>query len=68
MMKSEHMYTENHWVIIKNSLQKGKVIETTELWGTTILTVWLPATDTIVRLSPAEVEYAAVCCRRLLGA
>jgi ERCC4-related helicase len=47
---------ENHWVIIKNSSQKGKVIETYELWGTTILTVWVPASDAIVRLSPAEVE------------
>ena len=50
------MYSDNNWVIIKNSSQKGKVIETTELWGTTILTVWVPVSDAIVRLSPAEVE------------
>ena len=50
------MYSENNWVIIKNSSQKGKVIEITELWSTTILTVWVPASDAIVRLSPAEVE------------
>lgn len=50
------MYSDNNWVIIKNSSQKGKVIETTELWGMPILTVWVPVSDAIVRLSPAEVE------------
>jgi ERCC4-related helicase len=53
------MYSENRWVIIKNSSQKGKVIETTELWGSTILTVWVPVSDAIVRLSPEEVEPAS---------
>ncbi len=53
------MHTENNWVIIKNSSQKGKVIETTELWGSTILTVWLPLSDDIVRVASELVEPAS---------
>lgn len=47
---------ENPWVIIKNTTQKGKVIDTAELWGIRILTIWIPDTDEILRLSPEEVE------------
>ena len=50
---------EHHWVIIKNTSRKGKIIETTELWGTTILTVWIPNSDAILRLRPEEVEPAS---------
>ena len=53
------MNSEHHWVIIKNTSRKGKIIETTELWGTTILTVWIPNSDAILRLRPEEVEPAS---------
>lgn len=46
---------ETPWVIIKKSSQKGKIIESTDLWDTRILTIWLPDTDQILRLSPEEV-------------
>lgn len=55
-MIHEDMNTETPWVIIKNTSQKGKVIDVADLWGTRILTVWIPDTDEILRLSPEEVE------------
>ena len=51
---------KHHWVIIKGSSQKGKIIESTELWGTSVLTVWIPNSDAILRLRPEEVEPAHV--------
>ena len=53
------MNSEHYWVSIKNTSQKGKIIEFTELWGTTVLTVWIPNSDAILRLRPEEVEPAS---------
>ena len=49
---------ENHWVIIKNSSQKGKIIESTELWGTSVLTVWIPNSVLVryIKLNEEEID------------
>jgi hypothetical protein len=36
------MYKEGDWVRIAETSQKGKVIDVADLWGESIVTVWLP--------------------------
>jgi len=56
---SPQSFSEGDWVFIHPQKVFGKIIETTSLWGNTSFRIWLPSSDSVVRvdasaLSPAQ--------------
>ena len=52
-------FTEGDWVFVHSQNTIGKIIEKSCLWGNTVFRVWLPSTDSIIRvprssLSPTQ--------------
>ncbi len=45
---------EGDWVHVLTHQATGKVIEKSFLWGNTSFRVWLPSTDSIIRVSPSQ--------------
>lgn len=45
---------ERDWVHVLTHQATGKVIEKSFLWGNTSFRVWLPSTDSIIRVSPSQ--------------
>ncbi|RME55979.1 helicase, partial [Candidatus Parcubacteria bacterium] len=56
---SPQSFSEGDWVLVYPQNAIGKIIEKMCLWGNTSFRVWLPSTDSIIRvdasaLSPAQ--------------
>jgi len=56
---SPQSFSEGDWVLVHPQETIGKIIEKTSLWGSAVFRVWLPASDSIIRvdasaLSPAQ--------------
>ena len=52
-------FAEGNWVLVHPQKVLGKVVEKTSLWGSTYFRVWLPSSNSVVRvdgsaLSPAQ--------------
>ncbi len=55
------------WVRHRASGQIGQVIETTALWNVRLLRLWLPASDTVVRVAADQVESLDIGDSRATG-
>jgi len=49
---------EGDWVLVHSHQCVGKVIERSFLWGNTSFRVWLPTTDSIIRVTSTEISPA----------
>jgi superfamily II DNA or RNA helicase len=49
---------EGDWVFVRSHQAAGKVIERSSLWGNTLFRVWLPATDSVIRVTATEISPA----------
>ena len=59
MTESTHSsLAEGDWVLVRSHQCVGKVIERSVLWGNTSFRVWLPTTDSIIRVTSAEISPA----------
>jgi len=55
-LRHQSSISEGDWVYAEPYQGPGKVIEKSSLWGTGILRVWFPPTDTVVRLRSEQVS------------
>ena len=49
-------FTEGDWVFVHSQNTIGKIIEKSCLWGNTVFRVWLPSTDSIIRVTPSSLS------------
>mgnify|MGYP001237356710 CR=1 FL=1 len=59
---SPQSFSEGDWVLVRPQQMLGKVIEKSALWGNSSFRIWLPSSDSIIRvdasaLSPAQSSY-----------
>ena len=53
-LSAQSSIREGDWVHVLTHQATGKVIEKSFLWGNTSFRVWLPSTDSIIRVSPPQ--------------
>jgi len=51
-------FSEGGWVLVNPQKLLGKIIEKTSLWGNTSFRVWLPSSDSIVRVDASALSSA----------
>ena len=58
VLRPQSSPAEGDWVLVHSHQCVGKVIERSFLWGNTSFRVWLPTTDSIIRVTSTEISPA----------
>ena len=55
---SSRSFSDGDWVFVQPQRALGKIIEKTSLWGNTSFRIWLPSSDSIIRVDASAVSPA----------
>ena len=57
-LSPQSLPSEGDWIFVYTHQTVGKVIERSDLWGSLSFRVWLPSTDSIIRISQSQLSPA----------
>ncbi|HIP97548.1 MAG TPA: helicase, partial [Anaerolineae bacterium] len=56
MLNAQHSPSVGDWVYVSSHHSHGRIVERTDLWGHEIFRIWMPLSDTIVRVRADEIS------------